>query len=65
MQAELSRRLAKISGRMGDLSDKFFEELPNVAKFGDFSPDVQKRILEAEIQRTDELAEYERNQKES
>ena len=65
MQAELSRRLAKISGRMGDLADKFFEELPKASEFRDFSPDVQKRILEAEIQRENDRVAYEKSQKPS
>lgn len=48
MQASLDRRLAKISGRMGDHADEFFDILPQINTFKDFPFHLQQVILEAE-----------------
>lgn len=48
MQASLDRRLAKISGRMRDHTNEFFNILPQINTFEDFPLHLQQVILEAE-----------------
>jgi len=65
MKAELSHRLAKVSGTisMMDGAKQFWDELPKVNDFKDFSPNVQQMILKAEIQRADKWAQAEARQR--